>query len=114
MSVAEFRRWIQTVPSCLTGHHSEYLEDGHVLNIAAHVRRSGKSGTAYKEEFACIPMRRDQHDYQHQHGELACLQRFAPRLHAETVQEAKEIFDAFAALYRRRWFADNPADLSFL
>ena len=109
MSDADFRKWIQKQPSCLSGGFSEYV-DGDGRCLAAHVRRAGKSGTAYKEEYACIPLFRAEHDLQHQQGELACLQRFAPHLKAETVEDAKAIFDSLVAVYRREWFTRNPAD----
>ena len=107
MSDADFRKWIQTLPSCLDGGYAEYI-NGDGRNPACHNRRAGESGIAYKAEFSCYPMTHEQHAYAHQRGELACLQRHAPHLGVETVQEAKDIFDAFVALYRERWFSENP------
>ena len=78
MTDKAYRAWIQTLPSCLDGKSfSEWLPDtGEWRNPACHVRRAGRSGIAFKEEYACIPMTHAQHDYQHRYGELACLVKF--------------------------------------
>jgi hypothetical protein len=108
-----YRQWIQTLPSCLTCDFSEYLEDGRKVCVAAHVRRAGESGLAYKAPFSCVPLRQDQHAYQHNHGELACLLRFTrdPQLKAtlltaspvEAERIAGEWFDAQVLRYRKMW-----------
>jgi hypothetical protein len=115
MTDAAFRAWIQTRPSCLTGDFSEYLEDGRRLCVAAHIRRAGYSGTAHKAPFSCVPLRQDQHLYQHQYGELACLAKFAkdPQLRRalteaeEPERFAKEWFDAQKARYYARWLEET-------
>jgi hypothetical protein len=76
MTDATYRTWIQTLPSCLSGHFSEYLDDGRKLCLAAHVRRAGFSGVAYKALFSVVPLTQIEHFYQHQNGELACLLKF--------------------------------------
>jgi hypothetical protein len=108
-----YREWIQTLPSCLTNDFSEYLEDGRKLCVAAHIRRAGHSGVAFKAPFSCVPLRQDQHTYQHNHGELACLRKFirdpqlirdldnASPFEAERI--AGEWFDAEVEKYRREW-----------
>lgn len=66
----EFRRWIQTLPSCISGDYSEWVH-GEGRNIAAHVRRAGNSGTAHKPLFSCVPLTHNEHMKQHQEGESA-------------------------------------------
>jgi hypothetical protein len=77
MTDAAFRQWIQTLQSCITGGFSEYLEDGRRLCVAAHVRRAGFSGTAFKAPYSVVPLTQAEHTYQHNHGELACLRKFS-------------------------------------
>ena len=108
-----YRQWIQTLPSCLDNSFSEYLEDGRRLCIAAHVRRAGESGIAHKAPYSCVPMRQDQHFYQHQFGELACLAKFTRDTEvraalgetspAEAERFAKDWFDAQVEKYREKW-----------
>jgi hypothetical protein len=120
MTDAAFRSWIQTLPSCLDGRtFSEWVESiGAWRNLACHVRRAGRSGIAFKEEFACVPMSDPQHKYQHNHGELACLVKFThdPQLKAtllsaspvEAERIAGEWFDAQVEKYRGRWLKETP------
>jgi hypothetical protein len=65
-----FREWVQRQPSCLSGRFSEWV-DGEGRCLAAHVRRAGESGTAFKALYACVPLTRQEHDLQHQQGESA-------------------------------------------
>jgi hypothetical protein len=59
---------METLPSCLYGKFSEWLEsEGEWRNPACHVRRAGKSGLAYKEDMAEIPLT---------HGEITCLLKY--------------------------------------
>jgi hypothetical protein len=119
MTDALFRAWIQTLPSCLDLTFSEWLPHlGEWRNLACHVRRAGRSGVAFKEEFACVPMSEKQHSYQHQHGELACLRKFSRdpelicTLDAASPVEAERIagewFDAQVLKYRERWMRETP------
>jgi hypothetical protein len=113
MTDNEYRAWIQTFPSCLSGQFSEYLEDGRRLCVAAHVRRGGFSGVGYKAPFSCVPMSQTEHAYQHNHGELACLAKFTrdPQLKAtllnasavEAERIAQEWFDTQVLKYREMW-----------
>jgi hypothetical protein len=114
MTDKEYRGLIQTLPSCLSGQYSEWLSDlGEWRSVAAHVRRAGSSGTAYKAPFSCVPMTQTEHLYQHNHGELACLLRFTrdPQLKAtllnaspvEAERIAGEWFDAQVLRYRKMW-----------
>ena len=113
MTDKDYREFIQTLPSCLSGQFSEYLEDGRRLCIAAHVRRAGESGTAFNAPYSCAPMTQTEHFYQHQHGELACLVKFTrdPQLKVTLLDaspiEAERIagnwFDAQVIRYREMW-----------
>lgn len=66
----EYMEWIQRQPSAYSGKFSEYV-DGEGRCVAAHVRRAGESGTAYKAEYACIPLTDEEHRRQHKEGESA-------------------------------------------
>src|ERR1035441_5160581 len=102
---AEYRAWIQTFPSCIDGKsYSEWIPElGEWCNPACHVRRAGRSGTAYKEPFAEIPLTNAQHAYQHDHGELACLVKFTrdPQLKVTLVNASPIEAERIAA----DWFA---------
>lgn len=111
-----FRKWIRTQPSCLSGNFSEHV-NGEGRCIAAHVRRAGQSGTAYKAMFSCVPMTDEEHRFQHQHGEAACLTRYGraamlsladPGISASHF--AAGWFDEQAAKYRDEWFRMHPED----
>lgn len=92
---------MQKQRSVLTGDYSEYLEDGECRNPACHIRRSAGSGTGYKEPYACIPLRHDQHQLQHQKGEAALLSKY---LGGEwTAEAAKHWFDQRREETLRRW-----------
>lgn len=65
-----YREWLQKQPSVYSGEFSEYV-NGEGRCIAAHVRRSGEAGTAYKPQYSCIPLTNDEHTLQHQQGESA-------------------------------------------
>ena len=71
---AEYRAFIQRLPSAISGRFSEFV-DGEGRCEAAHVRRSKDSGTAFKAPFATIPLTNDEHNHQHQHAESGCLER---------------------------------------
>ena len=64
----EFREWIQRRPSAYSGDYSEWI-NGEGRCVAAHVRRAGESGTAYKAGYACIPLTDAEHQRQHAEGE---------------------------------------------
>ncbi len=106
MTDKKFREWVQRQPSCLSGRFSEYV-NGEGRCIAAHVRRAATSGTGYKAPFSCVPMTDDEHRFQHQHGELACLLRYMsgplgiPQFAAADF--AKEWFTDQAKKYRKQW-----------
>lgn len=107
------REFIQRQRSCITGNFSEYLDDGRKLCVAAHIRRAGHSGVAFKAPFSCVPLTQNEHFYQHQHGELACLRKFtrdaqlirdldnASPFEAERI--AGEWFDTQVEKYRAMW-----------
>jgi len=108
MSDKKFREWVSRQPSCLDGKFSEFT-NGEWRNLACHVRRASNAGTAYKPEFSCVPMTNAQHQYQHSHGELACILAFATLevigdSHGmDSVETAKEWFDLQAKKYREMW-----------
>ena len=69
----QFRAWVQKQPCIISGDF-DYVEltPGGGLERrceACHVRRSGESGTSYKGEYACVPMKHDIHASQHKFGE---------------------------------------------
>jgi len=116
MTDKAYREFIQALPSRLDGTFSEWLEsEGEWRNPGCHVRRAGKSGTAYKEPFAEIPMTQAQHDYQHRFGELGRLRKYS--LDAELIRTldklrlfdaeylAKCWFDEQVVKYREMWRA---------
>jgi hypothetical protein len=120
MTDAQYRSWIQTLPSALDGKSfSEWLPElGEWRNPACHVRRAGESGTGYKAEFSVIPLTHIQHDYQHRYGELACLAKFCrdPEFvgklkvlsAAGAEQMAKDWFTEQKAKYYARWLNETP------
>jgi hypothetical protein len=83
-----YRRWVSFQPSCISGHFSEWV-DGIGRCEAAHVRRAGRSGTGYKAPYSCVPLTRQEHSDQHQHG--------------ETYLAPKEWWDAQVVKYLRLW-----------
>ena len=83
-----FRAWVQRQPSCISGRFSEWV-NGEGRNPACHVRRARESGTAYKGEYACVPLTQPEHLLTHQRGES----HFHP----------KEWWDAQRLEYLRRW-----------
>jgi len=112
---AAYNAWIQTLPSIFDGRsYSEWLpEIGEWRNPACHVRRAGRSGIAYREPFAQIPLTHEQHRVQHSSGELSCLVRFTrdPRIKSalraastdEALRIAEEFFDGQVQKYREIW-----------
>ena len=84
----QYRQWIQRQVSCISGRYSEWV-DGEGRCEAAHVRRAGKSGTGFKAEFSCVPLTRQEHSDQHQHGE----EYFG----------GKQFFDKQVIKYRKMW-----------
>lgn len=94
-----FRLWVSYQPSVLDGGYD--WVDGVGRCEAEHVRRGGKSGTAYKEPYACVPLTWKQHRYQHQHGERACIERFTGFDVSE--EEGKAWFDQKRMEILERW-----------
>jgi hypothetical protein len=96
----QFRDWIQSQPSCLTGQFSEWTEKGW-RNPACHVRRAGESGTGHKAEYACIPMTHAEHRIQHQRGEILVLMAYLGKEWDR--EKAREWFDRKRIDYLQRW-----------
>lgn len=110
----QYREWVQRQPSAISGGFSEWLQDlGEWRNPACHVRRAGKSGIAYKEQYACIPLTHAEHRTQHHSGELVCLalhmtstaleQLFAGLTDAQALPVAKDWFDRQRIKYLKAW-----------
>lgn len=97
----QFLDWIRTMPSCISGHWSEW-PNGDPRNPACHVRRAIDSGTAMKPEFSAVPMTNEEHHDQTIHGEAHCLNRhLMPFLW--TQQQAKDWFDTKVRQYLTLW-----------
>lgn len=106
MTDKKYRDYISTLPSCISGRFSQYLETGEGRNIACHVRRASNSGTGYKPEFSCVPMTDEEHQYQHKSGELGVILRFGQGRSGIvdcSVEGAKDWFDRKVVLYRKMW-----------
>lgn len=99
MNDAQFLAWIRTLPSCLPRMPGD---DSSVQ--ACHIRRANNSGVGMKPPFSAVPMTANQHKYQHDHGETACLTLFLGKHFGRT--EAHEWFDKKAEHYRM-WFLDG-------
>lgn len=102
----EFRQWVQKQASCISGQFSEWLPTaGEWRNPACHVRRAGRSGTAYKEDYACVPMTHGEHALQTNGGESACLNRYLSKTTPWTNDEAKAWFDTRRIETLEKWIA---------
>lgn len=110
MSDKKFLAYISTLPSCISGRFSQYLESGEGRNIACHVRRASNSGTGYKPEFSAVPMTDEEHQWQHRSGELSVILRFGQGRTGIldcTVEGAKNWFEEKAKLYLEMWERKN-------
>lgn len=101
---AEYHAWIQRQKSCVSHRFSEYVE-GEGRCIAAHVRRASDAGTAFKPEFHQVPLTDEEHQLQHQYGELELLLKAGIlRREATPVPPiAKDWFYEKAFSYRHQW-----------
>ncbi len=101
----EYKEWIRLQASCLSKNYDYHEEKAKNMCVAAHVRRASGSGTGYKGKYSCVPLTRAEHDYQHQHGELAVIKAYcALKITAElTVEFSKDMFDRWASTYRAKW-----------
>ena len=87
----QFRLWISHQPSCVSGLFSEWM-DGVGRCEAAHVRRTWLgSGTGKKGDYSAVPLTRQEHADQHQHGESSVAD--------------KEWFEAQAKKYLIAWLS---------
>lgn len=98
----EFLAWIRTLPSCISGRFSEWV-NGEGRCEAAHVRRANNSGVGTKPELSAVPLTHDEHYTQHTMGEAQCLIDHMPIYHNWQPDEAKEYFNEKAQEYRERW-----------
>jgi hypothetical protein len=87
-SDTEFLDWIRLQKSAYSDQYSEFI-DAEGRCEAAHVRRAGEAGTAYKPPYSAIPLTHEEHKLQHASGESAL--------------GGKEWFDKMAAGYRISW-----------
>lgn len=101
---AEYHAWIQRRKSCVSRKYSEYV-DGEGRCIAAHVRRASDAGTAFKPEFHQVPLTDEEHQLQHQHGEMELLLRTGIFCREATpvLPNAKDWLYEKAFSYRQRW-----------
>ena len=100
----EFREWLQRQPSVLTGHYSEYTDQGK-RNPACHVRRANRFGIAFKAPYACVPMTHEEHAYQHRWGEARVIRQILGL--NLTREEAAAWFDAKARETLARWVGEK-------
>lgn len=110
MSDKKFLAYISTLPSCVSGRFSQYLESGEGRCIACHVRRASNSGTGYKPEFSAVPLTDEEHKYQHSAGELSVILRYGQGRTGIldcSVEGAKDWFNRKAELYRQMWERRN-------
>jgi len=64
-----YRRWVNLQPSCISGKYSEW-HDGIGYCEGAHVNRiKWGSGRGKKADYSAVPLTREEHRLQHQHGE---------------------------------------------
>lgn len=103
----DFAHWIQYQKCCICGSGDYVQETGELMCEAAHVRRAGESGTAYKQDYSRVPMCHKHHYHQHQQGELfVFLERYPEEDEPDTYAlgaKAKEWFDKKALEYLRKW-----------
>lgn len=96
-SDAEFHAWVQN-QMCIVCGGQDFIEGtGEFMCEAAHVRRAGESGTAYKADYAQVPMCHAHHGIQHQNGELQIYRDFMFLKHNTskhvTLDQAKDWLD---------------------
>lgn len=96
----DFLAWIETLPSCISGHF-EAWEHGEGRSVAAHVRRARDAGTSYKPLYSAVPLSDREHRTQSQLGEKACLEKHLGGVWS--VEKAKSWFDQQAQRYREEW-----------
>lgn len=65
----QYQEWCRDQPCAWCKKAPHWEMDTNVRSEAAHVRRAGESGTAFKAPFATIPLCHECHRRQHQHGE---------------------------------------------
>jgi hypothetical protein len=77
---AEFRDWVETQPSVLSGKFNEYRDGAgrcvahHVLSSEAAPSRDGPNPN--KPEYRSVPLTHEEHQFLHQHGPLAALREY--------------------------------------
>lgn len=101
----EFEFWIRTHDggSAIDGNHDWDDQLGEKVCDPAHVRRTAEgSGTSEKPPYYAIPLTHEQHLFQHQHGEKACLDAFDPETEWSH-SEAAAWFEKKADHYRSEW-----------
>lgn len=110
----QFERWIRDHEdrSVLDGNYDWLEETGEAVCDPAHVRSVAEgAGTAERPPYFAVPLTHEQHLFQHQHGEHACLARFRPSVivhdgdkpdHGE-LEAARKWFRVKADWYRTEW-----------
>ena len=103
-----FQAWVRKQPSCLSKDADWDEESGELRNEYCHVRRvSEGAGTGIKPKYFGVPMTHEEHNYQHQYGELVTLTERRPKKGADpaqwNVKTAKAWFENKAAQHRMEW-----------
>jgi hypothetical protein len=116
----EYREWIQRQRSCVSHQFSEYV-NGEGRCAAAHVRRAGIAGVAYKPLFSAVALKQKEHDLQHQKGEAECLLKYLPERRSMEVfygipaegwdRIAAQWFDFRAKDTLEQWLATQDAEV---
>ncbi len=106
----QYRRWCWAQPCIVCGGQDLVEATGDMVCEAAHVRRAGESGTAYKGKYRTVPLCHKHHQLQHQQGEVACYEEIAVArewklAESPTAREesAKRWFDEQLDAHRERW-----------
>lgn len=113
----EFLEWVRTQPSCLSGNQDWDEKRGEGRCEAAHVRRvSEGSGTAIKPPYFAVPLTHEEHRWQHDKGEFAAIEKFAPQMvkhygkkHLTNEDGAAQWFERQANKYRFEWASSRLA-----
>lgn len=99
-----FLAWIRTLPSCLSGN---------TPCVAAHIRRvSEGAGMGRKPRLFAVPMTNEEHQYQHNHGEMAVLIKYTRfndiiTYHSWEAKESSKIwFNNLANKYREKFLKE--------
>lgn len=104
----QFAQWIQ-LQKCIVCGGGDWVEQlGELRCEAAHVRRAGESGTAYKADYARVPMCHEHHiNDQHRYGETEALCLYIEFGGKTPMTDGKEWFNALRIKYVSQWCWDT-------